>query len=336
MPTGIQPPAVVHPDRLADGTGLHVVCAVSNPRRYWSRYELYAPFARHMRCSGAELWTAELAYGDRPFAVTDAADPRHLQLRGGHELWHKENLLNLAVQRLPADWKYVAWIDADVHFVRPDWAAETVQRLQHHPVVQLFAEAIDLGPDGLPLTRYRSFGWALANGVPRKKGPGYHGGTPPCRIPGIAYYHHPGFAWAMRRDAWDAVGGLFDVAVVGEADYIMCKAALGEAADTLYPGVAAGYRHAVSVWQDRARALQGDIGFVPGTLVHSWHGKKAARQYWDRCRILVESKFDPSVHLKRDWQGLWQFHDAGDGAYPVLRDRIRGYFGSRNEDGIDP
>ncbi len=33
----------------------------------------------------------------------------------------------------------------------------------------------------------------------------------------------------MRRCAFDAVGGLLDVAVIGEADWIMARALLGEA-----------------------------------------------------------------------------------------------------------
>jgi hypothetical protein len=44
----------------------------------------------------------ELAFGNRPFEVTDPDNPRHVQVRSGHELWHKENLVNLGVARLPA------------------------------------------------------------------------------------------------------------------------------------------------------------------------------------------------------------------------------------------
>src|SRR5208282_5642845 len=92
---------------------LYVVAVISNPIRYLTRYELYHRFEKHMQDSGVILYTVEMAYGDRAFAVTDANNPRHLQLRSNHELWHKENLINLGVARLPATWKYLAWIDAD-------------------------------------------------------------------------------------------------------------------------------------------------------------------------------------------------------------------------------
>jgi len=37
-----------------------------------------------------------------------------------------------AVARLPSDWKYVAWVDADVNFTNPHWVRVTVQQLQHY------------------------------------------------------------------------------------------------------------------------------------------------------------------------------------------------------------
>ena len=50
----------------------------------------------------------------------------------------------------------------------------------------------------------------------------------------------------------DAVGGLLDVAVIGEADWIMARALLGKRSRVMYPGVSAGYRRAILEWQDRA------------------------------------------------------------------------------------
>ena len=311
---------------------LHVVTCVSNPVRFQTRYRLYRDFAKHMADSGVDLYTVECAFGARPFEVTDANHPRHLQLRTKSEMWHKENLLNLIIARLPRDWEYVAWIDADVHFVRPDWPMETVQQLQHFDIVKLFSEAHDLGPNQHTFARYRSFGWSYQHGIPRLKGAGYYGGAPARREEGIAYYHHPGYAWAMRRSAFDAVGGLLDVAIVGEADWIMARSILGEAERVLYPGIAPDYRRAVLEWQRRAQDLRRNLGYVEGTLLHYWHGPKAKRNYWKRCRLLVDAQFKPAAHLQRDWQGLYQLVDRGDEASLLLRDGLRRYFRARNED----
>jgi hypothetical protein len=95
-----------------------------------------------MQQSGVILYTVELAYGERPFEITDAANPCHIQVRGEQEFWHKENLMNIGLSRLPDSAKYVAWIDADISFVRADWAIETVHQLQHYDIVQLFTHAL--------------------------------------------------------------------------------------------------------------------------------------------------------------------------------------------------
>lgn len=315
---------------------LHVVTCVVNPVRYQSRYRLYRDFAKHMQDSGVSLYTVECAFGGRPFEVTESANPRHLQLRTRCEMWHKENLLNLMIARLPSDWEYVAWIDADVHFARPDWAMETVQELQHFDIVQLFTEAHDVGPDHHVFARYRSFAHSYLAGVPRLQGTGYGGGAPQPRDPAITYYHHPGYAWAMRRPAFDAVGGLLDVAVIGEADWIMARSLLNEAERVLYPGISAGYRRAILQWQERAvRHIRANLGCVQGTLLHAWHGPKAKRNYWKRCRLLVDTGYDPGLHLKRDWQGLYQLDDRGDRAALLLRDGLRRYFRGRNEDATE-
>lgn len=313
---------------------LDVVAVVSNPARYRSRYDLFRAFEHHVQQAGARLTVVELAQRDRPFEVADAGCPRHVRVRSRDELWHKENLINLGINRLPDGWRYVAWVDADLTFTRPDWVQETLQQLQTHPVVQMFSEAHDLGPDGHIVTSFRSFAWSNLRGIPRRAGQGPYGGTPGGPVdPRVAYWHHPGFAWAARRSAIDAMGGLFDQAVVGEADYIMAKAIVGEAADVLYPGVSPGYRKAVMDWQDRARSLRGDLGCVGGSVLHHWHGRKAARDYWGRCEILARSQFDPSTDLARDNQGVYRLVDHGDARSALLRDALRKYFLARDEDG---
>jgi len=97
---------------------LHVAAAYSNPVRWTSRRVLMNDFRDHMRASAnVALHVGELAYGDRPFEVT-GGDPNDVQLRTSHELWHKENILNLVVQRFPPGWRYGAVMDGDFHMTR--------------------------------------------------------------------------------------------------------------------------------------------------------------------------------------------------------------------------
>lgn len=328
---------------------LHVLTCVFNSPRFRSRFDLYEQFKKHILGTGdhadhheysgshdVPLWTAELAFMRRSWAVTQADDPYDLRLRTGAELWHKERVFNLLAQRLPEDWQYVAIVDADTHFTRHDWAEETIHQLQHHPVIQMWGEAHDLDPKGYVFQRHISFAKSYHDGVERgadyQRNGVYGGGKPKPKVS----FWHPGFAWAFRRDAWNQLGGLIDTAVLGSADNHMAKALIGDAESSYNPAVTDGYKRPILRWQGRAeKYIRRNIGFVDGTILHYWHGSKIRRRYWDRWRILVDTAFDPAEDLKADWQGLWQLEDHGDARSIQLRDRLRKYFFERNEDSID-
>lgn len=301
---------------------LHVVTVVSNPMRYKSRIALYKEFEKHVACSGATLWTVELALGDRPFDVTQADNPHHIQLRSLEILWHKENMINLAIQRFPLDWEYVAWVDADIMFNRPDWVVETVHQLQTYQIIQMFSKAVDLDPDYNILRSHDGFVWSyFQNGFRSPAGMGY-----------TKYgLWHPGFAWAANREAIDILGGLMDFAILGAADRHMATALVGCVDDSVPPSISKGYKNELLIWQGRAKKLRKDIGYMNGTISHYWHGKKKDRRYTERWTILSHNHYDPDTDIKKDWQGLIQL----TGNKPRLRDQIRHYFGVRNEDSID-
>jgi hypothetical protein len=313
---------------------LHVICVISNTQRYNSRYKLYKNFEKHMKCSGATLYTVELAFGDRPFAITEPNNPQHFQIRSLDEVWFKESMINYAASRLPPDWKYMAWIDADVAFTRPNWVQETLQALQHYHVVQLFSHATDLGPNFEPMNTWTSFMYkyheSLKSGAPiipyatKKSYYGYPMGTD---------IWHPGFAWATTREAFNMFGRLIDFAAVGSADYHMAAGLVGKIEKTIHaPGKLKVYKEKLLGWQERAvRNVQMDVGYLPGTIHHYWHGKKVNRKYLDRWDILVRNDFDPNVDLSTNDSGIINL----TGNKPRLRDQLRMYFQQRNEDSVD-
>ena len=307
---------------------LYVICTVSNPARFKSRYELYHRFKLGCERVGVQLVTVELALGDRPFEVTDAGNPRHVQLRTWDELWLKESCINIGISRLPQDWEYVAWIDADTEILRHDWPAEICHLLQQYQVIQLFDTAVDLAHDGSTLQINKGFvsTWQERQGSAMAPGDYYYAGTA-----GKAVYH-PGFAWAARREAIDALGGLFDTAILGSGDHHMAWGLVGKIGSHTPRGLTPAYHRNLTMWQDRAtRHIRQDVGFMAGTLVHHFHGAKRNRFYRDRWKILQQHKYDPDRDLKRDWQGLWSFSDQG----VRMRNDLRSYFRQRSEDSIE-
>jgi hypothetical protein len=296
---------------------LYVVAVISNPCRYKARYDLYHKFEQHVLDHGAELLTVEMAFGERPWVVTEANNPSHIRLRSAHELWHKENMVNIGIRHLPQGWNYVAWVDADITFARPDWVEETIHQLQHYPIVQMFSEAVDMSPTFDVLSQHQGFIHAYMNGQ--------------MTTDRSYEVYHPGFAWAARRDAINTLGGLFDTAILGAGDRHMAVALVSDVRRSYPSGVSTGYMEALRVWQDRALQLRRNVGYVPGAIFHHWHGKKVDRRYRERWQILIKHGYDPEFDIKPDWQGLWQLSDNK----PDMRDDIRAYFRQRNEDSID-
>lgn len=302
---------------------LHVISVISNPVRYKSRYKLYRKFAKQMERAGVELWTVECQLGKRKFHVTDKCNPRHIQVRATSEIWHKENLINLGVQRITQqfpNWKYLAWVDADIEFLNKNWVHDTWQALQHYHVVQMFQSAIDLGPNGETMSVCNSMMYAHVQGLPVTTKYGYP-------------YPHSGYAWACTRYAWDKLGGLIDRAVLGSADHHMALSLLGIGEKSYPRQIHKNYKEMVLAWQGRAnKYIKHDVGFVPGTIAHWFHGSKKKRYYVDRWQILIRSNFDPIGDLNRNCNGVLELDEHRH----ELRDDIRRYFRARHEDGIEP
>jgi hypothetical protein len=320
------------PDRL------YVITPISNPQRFRSRYELYRQFEKHVEEAGAVLFTVEMAFGGRAFEVTQAGHQQHVQVRGSHVMWYKENLINIGISRLPADWQYVAWIDADVKFVREDWAQEALQQLQHHKIVQLWSQIQDVSPDYEQLRSAYPNSWCYnwLNGKSPIVLPGQDRCYPYPYPGGKGWYGPPGLGWAARREAIDALGGLVDWAIVGSGDAYMAACLIGGVQYQLRKDYHPEFNRQFMLWQDRAeKHIRRNIGYVPGLAIHYWHGKKSNRAYIDRNAIMVRHKFNPLTDLKRDWQGLWQLVDHGDLRSIRLRDELSNYFRTRNEDSID-
>lgn len=305
---------------------LHVAMVYSNPYRWRARRELANDFRRHMTASpNVVLHVVELAYGDRPFEVTDACNPNDVQLRTSSEMFHKENLGNIAVRRFPLGWRNGAIIDADFHFTRHDWALETVHQLQHHDWVQLFSSYSNLGGETLatghrPLSTNNGFVFNyIKNGYRLPKTLDYTG----CGA--------PGGAWAFTREAFNACGGLLDKCVLGSGDWYMAWGLAGGSGLEMHKdrGYHSHYTDYVRAWEKRAHeACRRNIGYVDCYAVHHFHGPMAKRGYGTRNQVLIEEQFSPVEDLITDWQGV----HAIDPRKPSLRDQVRRYFLSRSED----
>ncbi len=331
---------------------LHVAICYSNPYRWRSRRELANDCIRHFRhMANVDVHVIELAYGDRPFEVTNTELYQNdIQLRTNCELFHKENLLNLAIRSFPHHWKYGAIVDADFHFTRHDLALETIHQLQHHEWVQMFSQYINVSGEHEPGKGHRPIGQPsngfvygfVSNG--HELPDGYNGGWAEPSRSGqssgggrLPWIGAPGGAWAFRRSAFDRVGALLDRCILGSADWFMAFGLAGQMASReteiklgkKMHKYTPAYLEYIRGWQERAvRTINGNIGYVDALAIHHFHGPMRKRGYSDRDDILIGCKYSPIHDVYHDWQGVLQLNDNK----PKLRDAIRRYFLSRCED----
>lgn len=320
-----------HPFRpAADLDKFYVVTVISNPVRFMRRYELYWRFAEMCRCAGVHLVTVEQAFGERPWMVTVPDNPLNVQVRSYEELWLKENMINLGIERAREHGATkIAWVDADCAPMQPPrrWFEETWHALQHYEFCQMWSSMVDLDENqrivaqGVSfMNNYLRFG----TGAPKTQHEtGYS-----------VSWGRPGLAWAANVDALDKVGGLIDFTILGSGDWYAARALVGQLDEVIPKGVLVPYYEKIRQWGVLCeRWIKRDVGMVQGSMWHDWHGTHKNRQYDTRDQILVRADFNPDTDLKYDSYGLLQL-ETWEPRQIRLRDEIRGYFRQRNEDGL--
>jgi hypothetical protein len=305
---------------------LHVFAARFNPFRWHTPERHYRDFAEHMLDSGVRLTVVECQYGERPF-VCGLPHVNHIGVRASSPAWAKEDLINIGIARVP-EAKYIAWLDADIFFEKPGWAAETVQALQLYHWIQPWTQCIDRGPHGEILNEGRAFTSFCAQfeaGYPLI--PNRHGWQRCCPYS----YPHPGYAWATRRDILEHLDGpLFAWGGMGASDHAMALALIGKAGKSVPTKGANGrYLEKLLRWQVQVEyAVHRRIGYANNVINHRFHGRKVNRQYLGRWQMFLRHDFNPDTDLKRNSYGVLEW--AGN--KPELEREWRLYLRARNED----
>lgn len=300
---------------------LYVLCMIQNSLGWKARKRNYDIFKRQMNRPNVKLYTAEIAFGNAQYEVTppnfiETPDPQYLHLRTDCELWNKEGAINLLIQRLPEDAEYIAWMDADVVFTRPDWAEETVRLLQQYDVIQMFSHTQDLGssfqPSGPILKSY------------------YYRYVEEGRNADKMHKEWiTGLAWASKKSVLSKIGMLPDWCVFSSCDRHIAAGFLGIMGKSFREILTDAYMKKCLLWGDRAYSvIKGNVSYMPGLLLHYWHGDRKKRGYVDRWNVMADHNFDPDVDIVKDWQGLYRF----SGNNPKLEEAFKQLLRTRNED----
>lgn len=290
---------------------LYVVLPYFNYCGFRRRQELFIKFVHEVsHVKGIRIIVSELV---GPSKLPKLPVWKHIKNRSDSPVWMKEKLINVGIKTLPDDWNYVAWIDADITFLNPDWVQDTIDGLQTNDIVQMFRTAVNLGPNNEAIKIDKGFGYMYTDsGMPYVKTDKYG-------------HWHPGYAWACTRSAFRAMGSsLLDWAILGSGDRHMAMAWIGKVLDSCPGTIHMNYKILLMEYQHKCQNFK--VSYVPGTILHHWHGRFEDRKYKERWNILTHHGFDPitdvTMGLRLTLTGKRMEKD------------LRAYFEGRREDSV--
>ena len=228
-------------------------------------------------------------------------------------MFYKENLWNLAAGMTDAD--NLIFLDSDVLLGPVDWLRKCEVALRHHDIIQPFEFCRWLDKDGEPEKSGKdSAAKALKKGL-----------QPDARK------YHAGFGWGMTREAFNKLGGFFDLNVAGSGDTALTLALTPEESGKgLFAWFVKKQDASLSWKKYRENALQQNlkIGYAEGvTASHQWHGEMKNRNYCDRDQLFVrKDDGEHPAHRREDGLLVWddpKTHNVGPAEY----------FAARREDG---
>lgn len=233
-----------------------------------------------------------------------------------HTLFYKENLWNLGAKLLPHE--NLLFIDSDVLIKHDNWAEKVIELLTQFDIVQPFKIAAWQNKNGIGFAMRRfCAAMALADDTQL-----------------IPYKHHPGFAWAMRRSAFDKLGGWYDFAPDGSGDIVNAFALSKQSYGPTWTQHFGGHnpwqflnRKSFQQYRSRALAAHLKVGYCADFIAqHMWHGDLKNRKYIGREDYMPQVADGEYPLIRRD-DGILEWANM---SYNI---RAQEYFDQRREDG---
>lgn len=289
---------------LGIALGFFSPCDYQLPRKHFRNT------MRRLARQGVPISVAQVCRtGQRPEAAPRNA--RSSVLQSDCFMFFKEQLWNIAAKQLQ-DCDKLLFVDSDIAFTPRNYLTQISDSLDHFDIVQPFGEAQWLDMNGQVFMRLPCAAREIQHG----------------RCP-VLSEHHPGFAWAMTRNAFERIGGWYDLFTSGAGDaafaFAICQQADPEIGTRAKAGMLMAAQPSYVAYRERVLRLNLRVGHVPGvTTIHQWHGERENRGYLTRERYFPPPHPDDS-HVYRRPDGLLEWAISA----PLARD----YFVMRQEDG---
>jgi hypothetical protein len=261
-------------------------------------------FSKNVRIVISEgIFNSELKdYSDRVFL--------HLKFNFKNVFWIKENLINLAISRLPKDWKYVIWCDRDVVFDGEQWIDKSIEKLSQCDVIQPWNKLNYLDKNGNKLNAIYYSTLYTKSGVLEKN---IHG--------------HSGMAWGINNVFYKKIKKILDWQIVGGADITLgFSFGIKDHKKLLKLMQTKAMKKTFKKYLKNFKDIKYD--YVEANIKHLWHGDLENRSYSQRYKILEKHNFDPSKDIYYNNDGVIELSES---KIDLEKDIIN-FFMSRKED----
>lgn len=279
-----------------------VVCSVLfNSCNYIKPVMNHLYVANMLKKSNIPHYIIELLYPNQTPNFEESDTVFHVN--SNSYMFHKENLFNILISRLPKKFTKIVCLDGDVVFDDSDWINKIDQELDKFDVVYPYHEAFVLDPfyenvlyvsKILMDTRYKS------NQVPFSSG----------------------YAVGLHRNFFERIG-MYEYGIFGGSDKLLLHDYV-----RIPIKVNTFNSNKRSEYLEKLKSLGLKYSYLNGVVYHLYHGSILDRKYLERHNFLNELNIDLEI-IKND-DGVLEFINP-EKYNPTLLD----YFKNRNEDNLN-
>lgn len=212
-----------------------------------------------------------------------------LRVKSSSILWQKERMINLAIEHLSGQYKYIAWVDCDVLLV-PGWSSEAKKLLNLCNVVQLFSKINFFNPWGHVENVLDSVAFSLVNNK----------GSENFKIPCVC-----GGAWITHVDILQDIG-IYDACVSSGNDILFAASVCGSEKEVLFLNEAMNSHY--FEWADEIKLRHRcRVNYVKAVCGHMYHGNVNNHYYQKRNEILKKWGFNPYFDIVKNEDKLYEW-----------------------------
>lgn len=291
---------------------IHLITVIYNFAENKSRYTLTNNFIETYKLHPQiELYIVELTYMNKNPKIVDINNKNHLHVKSNTPLWHKENLINLAVEKLiPKTCEYIAWIDGNIEFKNNDFVDKIFESLKIYDFIQIFSKC-----ERNDIALKESFGKKINDMIKNNTRPNF-----------ISDFGHTGYGFATKKSAFNKIFPLPDKFIVGGGDSFFCFGFVGL---NFYDYAVKSQIDNINIKKyadEHIEKIKGlKIGYADNEIIYYEHGDVKNRKYTERWKIL--DNYNPYTDIKYNDDGVIEF--IGN---KKIQNDVLMYFYDRKED----